>query len=85
MGVCIECWLDLCCVVQQTLLRVPESTTFLELFRKEVASKVVSGDCNKESLAVSISPTGKGEWKTVRCEDNISLSVSFGCRYIKFQ
>ena len=27
---------------------------------------------------------GKGEWKTVRCEDDISLSVSFGCRYIHF-
>ena len=60
MGVCSECWVDLRCVVQQTLLRVPESTTFRELFRKEVASKVASGDCHEESLAVSVSPTGKG-------------------------
>ena len=77
-GVCVECWLDLRCVVQQTLLRVPESTTFRELFSKEVASKLVSGDCLEESLTVSVSPTRKGEWKTVRCEDDISLSVSFG-------
>ena len=84
-AVCIECWVDLRCVVQQTLLRVPESTTFWELFSKEVASKFISRDCHEESLAVSVSPRGKGEWKTVRCEDDISLSVSFGCRYIKFQ
>ena len=84
-GICIECWLDLRCVVQQTLLRVPESTTFRELFRKKVASKVVSRDCHEELLAVSVSPMGKGEWKTVRCEEKISLIVSFGCRYIKFQ
>ena len=83
-GVCVECWLDLRCFDQQTLLRVPESTTFRELFTKEVASKLASGDCLEESLTVSVSPTGKGEWKTVRCEDDISLSVSFGCRYIKF-
>ena len=84
-GICIECRLELCCVVQQTLLSVPESTTFLELLSKEVASKLVSRDFHKGSLAVSVSPTGKGEWKTVRCEDDISLSVSFGCHYIKFQ
>ena len=83
-GVCVECWLDLSCVAQQILLRVPESTTFQELFTKEVASKLASGDCLKESLIVSVSPMGKGEWKTVRCEDDISLSVPFGCRYINF-
>ena len=64
---------------------MPESTTFWELFRKEVALKVVSRDCHEESLAVSVSTMGKGEWKTVCCEDDISLSVSFGCHYIKFQ
>ena len=84
-GVCVECWLDLWCVVQQTLLRVPESTTFWELFTKEVASKLASGDCLEESLTVSVSQTGKGEWKTVRCENDISLSMSFGCHYIKFR
>ena len=82
--VCVERWLDLRYVVQQTLLCVPESTTFWELFTKEVASKLASGDCLEESLTLSVSPTGKGEWKTVRCEDGISLSVFFGCRYIKF-
>ena len=82
-GVCVERWLDLCCVVQQTFLHVPESTTFQELFTKEVASKLARGDCLEEALTVSVSPTGKGEWKTARCED-ISLSASFGCRYIKF-
>ena len=46
-GVCIECWLDLRFVVQQTLLRVSESTTFRELFRKEVASKVINGDATR--------------------------------------
>ena len=84
-GVCIECWLDLYCVVQQTLLSVPESTTFWELLSKEVGSKLVSRNFHKGSLAVSVSPTRKGEWKTVRCEDDISLSMSFGCHYIKFQ
>ena len=83
-GVCVERWLDLRCVVQHTLLCVPESTTFRVLFTKEVASKLASGDCLEELLTVSMSPTRKGEWKTVRCEDDISLSVSFGCRYIKF-
>ena len=63
---------------------MPESITFPELFTKEVALKLAIGDCLEESLTVSVSPTGKGEWKTVRCEDDISLSVSFGCRYIKF-
>ena len=77
-GVCVECWLDLHCVVQHTWLRVPESTTFRELLTKEVASKLASGDCLEESLTVNLSPTVKGEWKTVRCEDDVSLSVSFG-------
>ena len=40
--VCIECWLDLRCLVQRTLLCVPKSSTFLELFSKEVASKLIS-------------------------------------------
>ena len=62
-GVCIECWLDLRCVAQQILLRVPESTTFRELFMKEVASKLASGDGLKESLTVSVSPTWKGDGK----------------------
>ena len=71
-------------VVQHTLLHVPESTAFRELFTKEVASKLASEGCLEESLTMSVSPTGKGEWKTVCCEDNISLSVLFGCRYINF-
>ena len=71
-------------VAQQILLRVPESITFREQLTKEVASKLASGDCLEESLTVSVSPTGKGEWKTVCCEDDISLSVSFGCRYTVF-
>ena len=54
-GICVECWLGLHCVVQQILLLVPESTTFLELFTKEVASKLASGDCLEESLTVSVS------------------------------
>ena len=73
MGICIECWLNLHWVVQQTLLHVPERTTFRELFSKEVASKLVSRDCHEESLAVSVSPTGKGEWKTVGCDDDIRV------------
>ena len=84
-GVCIECWLDLHCVVQQTLMSVPESTTFRELLSKEVASKLVSRDFHKGSLAVSVPPMGKGEWKTVCCEDDISLSVFFGFCYMKYQ
>ena len=84
VGICVECWLDMRCVVQQTLLRVPESITFRELFTKVVASKLASGDCLEESLTVNVSPTGKGEWKTVHCEDDVSLSVSFVCHYIKF-
>ena len=57
---------------------------FRELFTKEVALKLANGDCLEESLTVSVSPTGKEKCKTVRCEDDSSLSISFGCRYIKF-
>ena len=66
----------LCCV--------PERNTFRELSTKEVSSKLASGDCLEESLTVSVhvSSTGKGELKTVHCEDDISLSMSFA--YIKF-
>ena len=71
-------------VVQRTLLRVAESITFRELFKKEIASKLASRECLEESLTVSVSPTGKGDSKTVCCEDEISLSVSFGSHYISF-
>ena len=30
-------------------------------------------DCHEESLTVSVSPTGKGEWKTVGCDDDIRV------------
>ena len=62
-----------------------DATTFFELFRKEVALKFSGEDYHRKSLIVSVSPTGKGEQKIVRREDDINLSVSFGCRYIKFQ
>ena len=38
---------------------------------ESVASKLASGDCLKQSLTVSVSPTWKGESNTVRCEDDI--------------
>ena len=38
-GVCIECCLDLCCVIEQCLLCVPDSTTYCELFKKELANQ----------------------------------------------
>ena len=60
-GVCIECCVDLQCVVQQTLLLVPDSITVWELFRKEVASKLVSRNCLENLLAMSVSLTNKQE------------------------
>ena len=58
-GVCVEGWLDLHCIIQQTLLCVPESTTIQELLTKEVGSKLASRDCLEDSLTASVSPTGK--------------------------
>ena len=31
------CWVDLCCIVKQHLLHVPDSATYCELLKEEVA------------------------------------------------
>ena len=36
MGVCIKCWVDLFCIVEQRLLHVPD-VTYCELLEEEVA------------------------------------------------
>ena len=79
--VCVECWLDLRCVFQQTLLRVPESTSFRELFTKEVALKLASRDYLEESLTVSVSPTGKEELKTICRPANLTSSKTWRLVY----
>ena len=33
---------------------------------------------------VSLSRSGKGEWKGVELDADVSLSISFGCRYVQF-
>ena len=84
-GVCIECWLELHCIVEQHLLRVPDDTKFFELFGTKIAPKLRGEDYHKEFVILNVSPKGKGESNIVQHEDNINLSISFGCRYIKFQ
>ena len=86
-GVCVECWLDFDCIVESNLLRVPEDTTFRKLFECSVLPKLSSK--NKElwstSLDVSVSASGQGMWKKVSVDDDIGLSLSFGCRYVRFK
>ena len=86
-GVCVECWLHLDCIVQPNLLRNPEDTTFQKLFETSVLPKL--SDENKEgvltSLDVSVSESGRGMWKKVCVDDDIGLSLAFGCRYIQFK
>ena len=86
-GVCVECWLNLECVVEPNLLRVPEDATFRKLFESSVLPKLSSK--NKEgcstSLDVSVSASGQGMWKKVSIDDDIGLSLSFGCRYVRFK
>ena len=31
-----------------------------------------------------VSHSGKGDWKIVRADDDVALSVQFGCRYVRF-
>ena len=40
----IECWLELHCIVEQHLLRVPDDTKCFELFKKIIAPKFCRED-----------------------------------------
>ena len=31
-----------------------------------------------------VSPSGTGDWKSVGADDDVALSVQFGCRYVRF-
>ena len=74
------------CSVEPNLLRVPEDTTFRKLFENSVLPKL--SDEHKEgfltSVDVSVSASGRGMWK-VCIDDDIGLSLSFGCRYFRFK
>ena len=69
------------------LLRVPEDTTFQKLFESSLLPKLSSK--NKEGcstlLDVSVSALGQGMWKKVSIDDDIGLSLFFGCRYVRFK
>ena len=77
--------MDLHCVVEQHLLHICDSINYSKLLKNKTDLNMVGKDYHKESLIVSMSPTGEGGWKLACCEDNISLSISLRRHYVKFQ
>ena len=62
---------------------MPENLTFQALFVSIQPSSV--GESGHTVVPkVSVSPSGKGEWKEAELDGDIGLSDSFDCRYVRF-
>lgn len=81
-GLCLECWRGTERVLPQQLTRVSDSATFRSVLAGKLSDLGLS--VQTDGAQVEVSATGKGDWKFVDLDEDVGLTISFGCHYVKF-